>query len=481
MKPKFYQLKNGAKASDVVNKLRTILTGTLQNQLGSATTYSADDRTNQIIVVTDPRQWDFFSELIDKLDQKSDPNTRTEVLYLKHAKAEEVVTVLSRIIQGQTQAIQKAGATPGARPSQPNLPNQPPAVPGQPPQPQIVSANAAGNSGLDGLLGANEFSALMTVVNDNRANAVVVFGTSDDIRLVRDLVDKLDIALAQVRIEVVIAEVTLDDNDASGISALGLQLDGDKLIGFSGSIAGPNGAGAAIADGTITRPGLSGHMDLAATISISSGLRKRNNSITTVPAVVTSHGKKAVFFNGETRPIVTGTLQSAAGVTSGLSSSSTIAQQEIGTRLTVTPFIGVDGSVQLELVQEVTDVIGEVQVDNNKQYIVGKRNAESYVTAKDGEIIVLGGFRKNSTINEKSRLGPIPILGDIFGPRTRGNNRQELIFFLRPTVLTNDAAVDNAEMFKRIEQWTTRDKIKQEIDPNFRPPEPSVLDRILHK
>ena len=51
-KPKFYQLRD-AKASDLVNKLRGIITGPLQQQMGTATSYSADDRTNQIILITD--------------------------------------------------------------------------------------------------------------------------------------------------------------------------------------------------------------------------------------------------------------------------------------------------------------------------------------------------------------------------------------------------------------------------------------------
>jgi general secretion pathway protein D len=481
MKPKFFTVRN-VKASELVNKLRTILTGTLQTQLGSATTYNADDRTQQIVIVTDPRQWDFFAELIDKLDQKSDPNTRNEVLYLKHAKAEDVVNVLSRIISGQTTAIQRQN-TGSVRPGQSGVqPMQPPGAPPQPAQPAIVSASAANNPNLDQLTsGANEFSALMTVVNDNRSNSVVVFGTSDDIRLVRELVEKLDIVLAQVRIEVVIAEVTLDDNNESGISSLGLVLDGDKLVGFAGSYGTPLNPSLAITNGTVTRPGTSGRFDLAAEISIGSTLRKRNNSILTVPAIVTSHGKQAKFFNGETRPVVTGTIQSAAGVSTGLASSSTVTQQEIGTTLTVTPFIGIDTSVQLDMVQEVQDVIGEVAVDQNTQYIIGKRNATTYVTAKSGEIIVLGGFRKNSNINEKNRLGPIPVIGDIFGYRKKGGNRQELVFFVRPTVLTNKPEVDNADMQRQIEQWPTREQIKKEITPGYVPPPPSgsVLDRIL--
>jgi general secretion pathway protein D len=473
MKPKFYTLKN-AKASDLVNKLRAILAGTLQQQLGSATSYNADDRTNQIVLVTDPRQHAFFDDLIDRLYQKSDPNTRNDVLYLKHAKAADVVNVLSRIISGQTTATQRqspGSVRPGqVQPTAPGAPAAPPA------QPMIVSASSANNPNLDALMssGANEFSAVMTVVSDERSNSVVAFGTADDLRLVRELIDKLDIVLAQVRIEVVIAEVTLDDNDASGISALGLKLEGDKLVGFSGTIE----TGAAVTNGVITRPGVTGRMDLAAELSITSTLRKRNNAIVTVPAIVTSHGKQAKFFNGETRPVVTGSITS--GTVGG--TTSTVTQQQIGTTVTVTPFIGVDGSVQLDIVQDVQDVIGTVPVDNNQQYIIGQRQTTSYVTTKTGEIIVLGGFRKNIQVRERSRLGPIPFLGDLFGRRTKNDSRQELVFFLRPTVLTNSPAIDNAEALKRIEKLPTRDTIKGELDSNFVPPaHQSTLGKILSK
>jgi general secretion pathway protein D len=472
MKPKFYTLKN-AKASDLVNKLRTILTGTLQQQLGSATTYNADDRTNQIVLVTDPRQHAFFDDLIARLDQKSDPNTRNDVIYLKHAKAADVVNVLSRIISGQTTATQRQ--SPGSvRPGQVATPPGTPAAPTAPAQPAIVSASSANNPNIDALMasGSNEFSAVMTVVNDDRSNSVVVFGTADDLRLVRELIDKLDIVLAQVRIEVVIAEVSLEDNDASGISALGLKIDGDKLVGFSGAVE----TGFDVSNGVITRPGNSGRFDLAAELSVSSTLRKRNNAIVTVPAIVTSHGKQAKFFNGETRPVVTGSITS--GTVGG--TTSTVTQQQIGTTLTVTPFIGVDGSVQLDIIQDVQDVIGTVPVDGNQQYIIGQRQTTSYITTKTGEIIVLGGFRKNTQVRERSRLGPIPILGDLFGARNKGDARQEIVFFLRPTVLTNKPAIDNAEALKRIENLPTRDTIKGELDPNYVPPaKPSILGRIL--
>ena len=472
MKPKFFQLKNGAKASDVVNKLRAILQGTLTTQLGQATSYSADDRTNQIIVVTDPRQWDFFSELIEQLDQKSDPNTRNEVIYLKHAEAAKVVTVLTNLIRGQSQAISQRPSVRPITPGQP-VPNQP-----APPTPPVVSGTA-GNMNID--LGTSEFSAAMTITNDERSNSVIVQGTVDDIRLVRDLVDKLDIVLAQVRIEVVIAEVTVGDNDQSGISALGLKLDGDKLVGFSGSY----GTALAITNGTITRPGTSGHMDLAAEIAIGTTPRKSNSTILSHPAIVTSHGKKATIFNGETRPIVSGTLTGAGGVSTGLTQSSNVVQQQIGTTLTVTPFIGADSSgqqfVNLDIVQSVEDVTGTVQVDQNQQYVIGKRTTESNVSAQSGQILVFGGFQKQTDTKGTSRLGPIPILGDIFGARSKNKTHQELIFFLRPTVLTNNPKVDNSETMERVEKLPTREEIKQHLDPAYVAPKPSILDKILHR
>jgi general secretion pathway protein D len=57
--PKFYPLHH-AKASDMVTKIHALLTGPLQNQIGTATNYNADDRTNQVIVISDPREIPFF-------------------------------------------------------------------------------------------------------------------------------------------------------------------------------------------------------------------------------------------------------------------------------------------------------------------------------------------------------------------------------------------------------------------------------------
>ena len=86
MTVKFYTLTNGAKASDIVTKLRTFLQP-MQAQMGASTSYNADDRTNQIVLFGDARQFPLFDDLIAKLDVKADPNTRNDVIPLKHADA----------------------------------------------------------------------------------------------------------------------------------------------------------------------------------------------------------------------------------------------------------------------------------------------------------------------------------------------------------------------------------------------------------
>lgn len=444
-----------AKASDVVNKLRTLLSGPLAAQIGTTTTYQADDRTNKVILISDARQQEFFDNLVAQLDVSADPNTRTDVIKLNNAEATEVATLLSQLVTGQTAAARTAGQDPNTR-----LTNNRAAANAAPPAP----GNAAATTLVQNAAAAETFSSLLTILADERSNAIVVSGTADDIRLLKELVTKIDVLLAQVRIEVVIAEVTLSNEATSGVDSLGLRVENNKLTGFLSS-----GPGAAI--GGIGTDGPSGFasstgygQNLTAAIGLSTTPRKNNTTILSVPTIVTSHNKEAEIFVGETRPVISGTTSSPTGNNNGLSTSSTVTQQEIGIRLKVTPLIGPDGSVQLEVEQEVEDVLGTVIIDGNEQPRIGRRTTTSFVSAANGDIIVLGGLQRNSNSKTTSRLGPIPFIGDLFGRRSRSNTRTDLVFFLRPVVLTNNTKIDNAEVIQRLEKNPQGKAIKAVID-----------------
>ena len=458
--PKFYTLQF-SKASDLVNKLRTILQGPVQQQLGTATTYNADDRTNQLILIADPRLHPFFDDLVAKMDVKADPNTRNEVIPLNNADATEVATLLSQLVSGQTQALARSASV---RPTQ-ITPAGPGATPPPPPAAQ-ATMQAATELGV----GSNEFSSLVTILPETRTNSVVVSGTVDDIRLLTELVKKIDILLAQVRLEVIVAEVTLSENHSTGISQLGLVVSGDKLVGFAGG-----GPGFNIANSQITRGAdvISGLRDFAGSLNLTSNSSdhgRSNVAILSQPTIVTTHNKPASIFVGQSLPIITGTQRTPVGTTgpsvdSGFSSSSTVSYRDIGIRLEVTPLIGGDGSVQLEIAQTVEDVIDSVTIDGNEQPVIGQRETESFISVRNGEIIVLGGIQRTRQDRSRSRLGPIPIIGDLLGTRRRGETRTDLVFFLRPTILDNSAA-DNEAALRQIDALPNSDKIRRVILPD---------------
>ncbi len=473
--PRFYPL-SFARASDLVNKINAALGATLRAQLGTATTYSADDRTNQVVLIADASLHDWFGELIAKLDVKADPNTRNEVIPLKHSIAILVAPVISQLVSGQTQAAASGdsvrpgegiassqAAQRGRQQGQLGQADQVPQGPGAAAQAAPVEGPANTFSGsTDAGSPGSQFSSLVTILADERSNSLIVSGTVDDIRLIRELVDKIDIVLPQVRIEAVIAEVTLGDNHSTGIEALGLQVVGDKLVGFSASMPGIS-----VGDGTeggfasITRPGeegfISGTHDLAAILRLSTTPRKERSNILSAPSILTAHNKEGVIFVGERRPVISGFVTDASTTTGARTN---VSQQEIGIGLTVTPLIGVDGSVELTITQNIEDILGEILIDGNPQPRVGNRRTESVVSLRSGEIIVLGGLQRVSEGRSTSRLGPIPFIGDLLGKRTRSSSRTDLVFFLRPVVLTNTPA-DNVSALERVNDMSIKDDVNR--------------------
>ena len=471
---KSYELKN-ALAVDMVAKLTAMLrpaavtAGGAPFRLSTGTTFLADERTNRVLLMGSADQHEFFDKLIDTLDQKSNPNTKTDVIFLRHADAQQVATLVTSLVTGQTTASARAGNTVRT------------ATVNRAPTPAPAAATAAGPA----QMGADEFSSNLTVLPDVRSNSVVVSGTNDDLRLLHDLIDKVDIVLPQVRIEVVIAEVKLSDNESNGFSTLGLTVQNGKLVGIGGTGAGFGVTGIPVTPvnpvlntgQTIVNPAqgtLGANNSLSATIGLVTTPRKGDLKILSVPAITTTHNKEATLFVGESRPVITG---SSVAATTG-QVTSTVSQRDIGITLKVLPLIGKDGAVQLQISQSVEDILGSTILDGNDQPIIGRRTTDSYVSAMSGEIVVLGGLQRTVTTKSTSRLGPIPIIGDLLGSSTTLEEKQELIIFLRPYVL-NSSAVDNLDALSRAANSAIGPEVKKIIDnvPGKAPAAPSAPDK----
>ena len=457
---KSYVLKN-AMATDMVNKLTSMLrspatvSGGAPFRLSTGTTFLADERTNRVLLMGSADQHEFFDKLIDTLDQKSNPNTKTDVIFLRHADAQQVATLVTSLVTGQTTAAARAGNSVRSNTTLNRAPTPAPTAAAAPGAPQM---------------GADEFSSSLTVLPDVRSNSVVVSGTNDDLRLLHELVDKVDIVLPQVRIEVVIVEVKLSDNETNGFNTLGLTVSNGKLIGIGGTGAGFGVNGAPATTNATLAPNNTQVLasqglfntttnDLSATIGLTTTPRKSDLKVLSVPAVTTTHNKEATIFVGESRPVITGaTIAPQTGQV-----TSQVSQRDIGIQLKVLPLIGKDGAVQLQVSQSVEDILGSVRLDGNDQPIIGRRTTDSFVSAMSGEIVVLGGLQRTITTKSTSRLGPIPFLGDLFGSSTDLEEKQELIIFLRPYVL-NGSAVDNLDALSRATSSAIGPEAKKALD-----------------
>ncbi|BET65385.1 hypothetical protein ASA1KI_03030 [Opitutales bacterium ASA1] len=417
--------------------------GGMQVVFSSNTSINADDRTNQLIVISDPANLPFFEDLIAKLDIPADPPTAIEVIPMKHADATELASLLSQFISGQSQTSgQRSGGPAAAQRGTPF-----PALAAQQQQQQQQQRQGTQNAPTNTLQGMvqaalgdqiTQFSNLMTVVADERSNAIIVSGTNNDLSLIKTVIDQLDVILAQVRLEVVIAEVTLGKRYARGIDA------------FSGKWTEATGAlELAGRYGPINITSLTGILDggtlndITVAAIVEAGRTNSDVNLLSVPTIMTTHNKEATITVGEARPIVTSTQQS---ITASGGSYSTFQFQDIALELKVKPVIGPNDVVQLEIDQKVDSVLPNSAIINGEeQPIIGRRQATSYVSARNNQLIVLGGLQRNEVTANKNRmfiLGEIPVVGELFTRRVNETNKTELLVFIKPTVIRDTEQAD---------------------------------------
>lgn len=475
---RFFEVKN-ARSADIIARLNALRQEPLQRLLSSNTLLDNDERTNQIIVVTDPRNMDYFADLISQMDRRTEPTTRNEVIFLKHAEASEVASLLTQLVSGQTAERNVASTrTNGTRrrtgeqpPTTPETTNGSETGNGAPIEtttpPEIVEQARDMVEEL-----SSEFSNLLTILADERSNALIVSGTRNDIEIIELLIDKIDVLLAQVRIEVVIAEVTLSDRDARGIDTIALEFDRlDKL--FNLGVSGPAFGVDINRDGARTEPLSNIPEDERVTtlfqrpFALEAVLEAaRNNSnvnVLSVPTIVTTHNREADVRVGEQRPVVTGVTTDGTVTTT---TRSQITFRDIGIELRVLPRIAPDGVVEMEITQIVDSVIGNITIDGNPNPIIGNREANSFVSVRSGETVVLGGLQSYEESDSKTRLallGRIPVLGGLFGGRTKEMTRTELLLFIRPHVIRNTDE-GNRDAMQMIERMKQRDQIQNFLE-----------------
>ena len=437
-------------AKDMEGQLRSLIDGSLKSYLQGNTNITIDERTNQLILVTHPGNLALIKSVIDNIDIDAAPLTASEVFPLKQAKADEVVKIIDEIISGQRKGREDDAKTAANEPS----PSDSQETISENQSPNTISSKANSNASL-------QFSEFVGLSADDRTNSIVAYGTQQDLKTLKTLIEKIDIPLPQVRIEAIITEVGLNEKQGTGLKNFQALFDDVNPVSASGtelylSQSGFNtstdSSGNLLPSIVLGKFSIQGILELAESDS--------DVKVLSTPSIVVSHNEEGVINVSESRPILTGTTSSVNS--SGISTSlrDTVEYRDIGIQLEVTPLIGADGSVQMEIQQSADQISKSTEVNNNPQPIIGRREANSTITVNDGQIAVLAGLQQNESTNEQTIfpiIGRIPILKNIFSGNSKEYNRTELIIFIKPTILrnTSDTSKLTSDILENYEEGTT--------------------------
>ncbi|MFO1096244.1 MAG: secretin N-terminal domain-containing protein [Planctomycetaceae bacterium] len=426
---------------------------------------SVEPRTNTVVVVGNPDIIRMVEAIIFTIDKDSSRGRKIEVLRLRNSPVADVATAINQYLQSQREIFQI--------------------------DPTRYSTTEI-------------LEQEVIVTPEPISNNLIVNATPRFMEQILALAKKLDREPPQVVISSLIVEVTLEDTDEFGIE-LGFQDPvlfnrsvKDQPVTISVTNTSPNGVATTTQQiisqsatpgflfnnanlgnnvggnvGQVGKQSLTnfalgrvnnslgfGGLVLSASSEAVSGLLRalafhRNVQVLSNPKVMALDNLEAQIQQGQQVPIVNGVTLGTTGL-----ASPQIQQQQSGIILTVTPRIGTDGQIVMQVIVEKSqfDLNNGVPVFTdaaNGNVITSpiKNVTNAFTTAKvqDGQTIVIGGLiTKSEDVSEAKvpYLGDIPVIGNAFRYDSRVSRRTELLIFLTPRIVHGDADI---ELIKQVE------------------------------
>ncbi len=326
---------------------------------------------------------------------------------------------------------------------------------------------------------------------DKATNSIIVSSTKNAWTHIHAVIHDLDIRRKQVFVEAVILEVQVDRLRQIGTDPT--QVLGAGKSGFLQGIGGFNRAPEELASvaqaisGVAAGGATGGAVTVLNTVNVRAFMNLLMNltdtNILSTPQVLAADNQKAKIVVGENRPFPTGQAQ---GITGG--TLVTIERKDVGVTLELTPQVLEDDLIRLEIKQEITAIAENVAQTigaGSASIPVGptttKRSMETTTIAQDQQTLVIGGLvRDNITLSEKKipLLGDIPWLGWLFKSQNRQTEKLNLLVFLTPHLIRDDADmaelnarkardVNSLQRDNRIEEPT---RLKQDMLERLEPP-----------
>lgn len=404
------------------------------------TTILAEPRSNTVIVrAANPARTALARALVERLDQPGSGNSgNIHVVSLKNADATKLAVTLRASISGNARPT-GAGA---------------PVAPGL-----SAGASAAAAASAQPSTGGQ-------IQADPATNSLIISAPEPQYRELRAVIDQLDGRRAQVFVESLIAEVNADKAAEFGIQWQGpIGRARDSVIGLIGTNFGSGGnniiqlatqqsintvvPGAGLNFGLALRSNGVYFLGFLARFLEQSGA----GNILSTPNLLTLDNEEAKIVIGQNVPFVTGQFtNSNSGGNGAVNPFQTIERKDVGLTLRVKPQISENGTVKLQIFQEVSTVQAG-SINSSTGLITNKRSIESNVLVEDGSIVVLGGLLQDEFAGNQDKIpvvGDVPFFGNLFKSETRSRKKTNLMVFLRPVVV-RDAKASNALSLDRYE------------------------------
>ncbi len=418
-----------AVAEDVVQMLQTLEKRTKSEgaDADEEVTLVADKRTNSVVVTADELNAQRIRELISYLDTPLEQSGNVKVIYLEYANAPEVAEVLTRVMQNITRLDDEGKS----------------------------KRSSSSNS---------------TIEADEGTNALIITADADEMAALESVIARLDIRRAQVLVEAIIVEMEVTEGQELGLQWLFSNKSGAFGSNISTSTA-QQSRNAALAGALLPSDG--GESDtptLAGTLSqipgttlgwgvvddslsmavILNALETQGNAnILSTPSLLTLDNEEAYITVGQNVPFVTGSYTNTGTVSNVSNPFQTIERENVGVTLKVTPQVNEGDSVVLDITQEVSSISQQLLVAAD--VITNERKIETKVLARDGDIVVLGGLVKDDVQDSQQGvplLQDIPLLGRLFRNDIVSVTKSNLLVFIRPTIVRDDAQLAGATALK---------------------------------
>ncbi|MEN0062644.1 MAG: type II secretion system secretin GspD [Myxococcota bacterium] len=419
-----------------------------------------DDRTNSLIVLANQDGHKAVAELMLKLDVDTDPTSGSQfhVYYLENAKAEDVASVLQELSEGggsdnQSQNVaQRRQAQRNRNRTNPNAPEQ----------------NAEGKRGV-----IAAFDSGMRIAADENTNSLIIIASQDDYKVIRDVIDSLDVERRQVFVDAVVLELSSEDAASLGVAyhaPTSGNPDGTGTTSFVGAQLGASSLGLSqdalsglafgvfgeAIDVPITLPDGSASTLAVPAFGIALNAIKTfgSTNIISNPNLTTLDNEEAEITVGRKIPFPT-----SSGLNSLGSPVISFQREDVAITMKVTPRINSANFVTLELEVEVQEVEESAQSSAvtaaGGGFITSERRLQTVALVRDNQTMVIGGLVGSTESTSETKvpiLGDLPLIGGLFRSRSRQDRKTNLMIFLTPHIIDEPEDMEEIQRVKEAQR-----------------------------